>query len=60
MSNRTMHRSSAGKKLYAVRDEKGRFTDTQTYERAHRRDLATKSAAERAAASSTKKRAAKA
>jgi hypothetical protein len=26
--------SSAGKKLYAVRDEKGEFTDIQTYQRA--------------------------
>lgn len=36
---RTTHRSTAGKKLYAVRDAKGRFTDIQTYERAHRADL---------------------
>jgi len=34
-----MHRSSSGKKLYAVRDEHGRFMDIQTYERAHRDDL---------------------
>jgi hypothetical protein len=33
---RTTHRSVAGKKLYAVRDAKGRFVDIQTYERAHR------------------------
>jgi hypothetical protein len=36
---RTTHRSVAGKKLYAVRDAKGRFVDIQTYERAHRQDL---------------------
>ena len=49
-TKRTTHRSSAGKKLYAVRDEKGRFKDIQTYERAHRADLAKKSAAETPAA----------
>jgi hypothetical protein len=38
-SRRTTHRSSAGKKLYAVRDAGGRFKDIQTYERAHRADL---------------------
>ena len=37
---RTTHRSASGKKLYAVRDAKGRFKDIQTYERAHRVDLA--------------------
>ncbi len=45
-AKRTTHRSSAGKKLYAVRDAKGRITDMQTYERAHRADLAKKSKAE--------------
>ena len=38
-TKRTSHRSSSGKKLYAVRDAKGRFVDIQTYERAHRADL---------------------
>lgn len=38
-TKRTTHRSSTSKKLYAVRDEKGRFVDIQTYERAHRADL---------------------
>lgn len=47
---RTTHRSVAGKKLYAVRDAKGRFKDIQTYERAHRADLKRKSAGERAKA----------
>jgi DNA-binding protein HU-beta len=39
-ARRTTHRSSKGKKLYAVRDAKGRFKDIQTFERAHRSDLA--------------------
>jgi hypothetical protein len=43
MATRTTHRSSAGKKLYAVRDASGRFKDIQTYERAHRADLKRKS-----------------
>ena len=46
-TRRTTHRSTAGKKLYAVRDAKGRFVDIQTYERAHRADLAKKSKAEK-------------
>ena len=45
-ARRTTHRSSAGKKLYAVRDEGGRFKDIQTYERAHRADLSKTSKAE--------------
>ncbi len=45
-ARRTTHRSTAGKKLYAVRDGSGRFKDIQTYERAHRADLAAKSKAE--------------
>jgi hypothetical protein len=45
-ATRTTHRSTAGKKLYAVRDTKGRFKDIQTYERAHRADLAKTSKAE--------------
>ena len=39
-ARRTTHRSSKGKKLYAVRDASGKFKDIQTYERAHRADLA--------------------
>ncbi|HEY7575050.1 MAG TPA: hypothetical protein VIB08_07795 [Thermoanaerobaculia bacterium] len=46
-ARRTTHRSSAGKKLYAVRDSKGRFKDIQTYERAHRADLRKKSKKEK-------------
>jgi len=45
----------AGKKLYAVRDAKGRFKDIQTYERSHRADLASKSKSEKAAAAKKKK-----
>jgi hypothetical protein len=37
---RTTHRSRSGRKLYAVRGADGRFKDIQTYERAHRADLA--------------------
>jgi hypothetical protein len=48
-ARRTTHRSSAGKKLYAVRDKKGRFKAIQTYERAHRMDIQRSSKAERAA-----------
>jgi len=39
-ATRTTHRSATGKKLYAVRDAGGKFKDIQTYERAHRADLA--------------------
>jgi DNA-binding protein HU-beta len=45
-ARRTTHRSSTGRKLYAVRDAHGRFKDIQTYERAHRADLAKTSKAE--------------
>ncbi len=44
---RTTHRSASGKKLYAVRDSKGRFVDIQTYEKAHRADLKRKSKPEK-------------
>jgi hypothetical protein len=53
MARRTTHRSSSGKKLYAVRDTSGRFKDIQTYERAHGADLKRKSRSER---KTTKKR----
>ena len=56
-TKRTTHRSTSGKKLYAVRDAKGRFKDIQTYERAHRADMARKSSAEKKTAA--KKKAAK-
>jgi hypothetical protein len=44
---RTTHRSSTGTKLYAVRDNKGRFVDIQTYKRAHSADLRKKSKKEK-------------
>lgn len=47
-TRRTTHRSSKGKKLYAVRDKDGRFEDIQTYKRAHGSDVKRKSKAERA------------
>jgi DNA-binding protein HU-beta len=47
---RTVMRSSKGKKLYAVRDAKGRFKDIQTYKRAHSMDMKRKSKAELAKA----------
>jgi hypothetical protein len=55
MAKRTTHRSSAGKKLYAVRDSSGQFKDIQTYERAHRADIKRKSGAEKAAKKTTKR-----
>ena len=55
-ARRTTHRSSTGKKLYAVRDAKGRFKDIQTYERAQRADLKKKSASEKATAKGTVKK----
>ena len=45
--HRTTHRSSAGKKVYAVRDAEGKFVDIQSYARAHRADLSKKSKAEK-------------
>ena len=60
MVRRTTHRSVAGKKLYAVRDSSGRFKDIQTYERAHRADLAHKSKAEKGKAAAKKRTAKKA
>ena len=46
---RTTHRSSTGSKLYAVRDEKGKFEDIQSYKRAHGSDVQRRSKAEMAA-----------
>jgi hypothetical protein len=45
-SKRTTHRSSSGKKLYAVRDKKGQFKDIQTYKRAHSQDIKRKAKSE--------------
>jgi hypothetical protein len=46
-TKRTTHRSTAGKKLYAVRDKGGKFEDIQTYERAHGQDLKRRAKAEK-------------
>lgn len=54
-ARRTTHRSSAGKKLYAVRTADGQFKDIQTYERSHRADLAKTSKAEAAGKKKAKK-----
>jgi type I site-specific restriction endonuclease len=47
MAKRTTHRSTAGKKLYAVRDKEGKFEDIQTYKKAHGADVKRKSRKER-------------
>jgi len=52
---RTTYRSKAGKKLYAVRDAKGKFRDIQTYQRAHAADLRHTSKAEAAKKAAKKK-----
>jgi hypothetical protein len=43
-------RSRSGTKLYAVRDESGKFKNIQTYKRAHAADMRHKSKAEKEAA----------
>ena len=45
-AKRTTHRSTAGRKLYAERDAKGRITDSQRYKRAHGQDVKRRSKAE--------------
>ena len=54
---RTTQRSKSGKKLYAKRSKKGRFTDIQSYSRAHGSDVKRTSAAEKAKRKTTKKKA---
>ena len=49
-ARRTVMRSSAGKKLYAVRNPDGTFKDIQDYARSSRADQATTSKAEKKAA----------
>lgn len=44
---RTTHRSKKGKKLYAVRDKKGKFKDIQTFKKSHGQDIKRSSKAER-------------
>jgi hypothetical protein len=51
---RTTHRSSKGRKLYAVRGKDGTFKDIQTYKRAHGADVKRKSASETMAAAKKK------
>jgi hypothetical protein len=59
MAKRTTMRSSAGKKLYAVRNEDGSFKDIQTYERAHAMDIKRSAKAEKKAGKKTAKKSAK-
>ena len=49
-TRRTTMSSRSGTKLYAVRDESGKFKDIQTYKRAHTADMRHKSKAEKEAA----------
>ena len=49
MAKRTTLRSTKGKKLYAVRDKKGEFTDIQSFKKAHGQDVKRTSKAETAA-----------
>jgi len=55
MAKRTTLYSSKGKKLYAVRDKKGRFKDIQSYKRAHTMDMKRKSKGETAPRAKKKK-----
>ena len=57
---RTTMYSSAGKKLYAVRNADGTFKDIQTYQRAHAADMRHKSKDELAAGAKKKTAAKKA
>lgn len=54
-ARRTTLRSRSGKKLYAVRDRKGRFRDIQSYKRAHGMDIRKRSKAEAKAKARRKK-----
>ena len=56
---RTVLYSKAGKKLYAVRDEAGHFTDIQSYQRAQSQDMRRTSKAELAKKAAKKKSAKK-
>jgi len=56
---RTVLRSKAGKKLYAVRDEAGQFKDIQSYQRAQSQDMRRTSKAELAKKAAKKKSAKK-
>ena len=52
-TRRTTMKSRSGKKLYAVRDEEGKFKDVQSYKRAHAADIRQKSKAEKERAQGT-------
>jgi hypothetical protein len=54
-AKRTTHRSSSGKKLYAVRDKTGKFKDIQQYSRAHSMDIKRGSTKSETAAKARKK-----
>jgi hypothetical protein len=56
MAKRTTHRSSSGKKLYAVRGKSGEFKDIQSYKRAHGQDLKKKSRAEKTTKAKSRKK----
>lgn len=45
-AKRTTHRTSSGKKVYAVRDKSGKFKDVQSYKSAHGKDVKRRSKAE--------------
>jgi DNA-binding protein HU-beta len=47
MTQRTTHRGKDGVKLYAERDQQGRFKDVQTYKHAHAQDIKRTSKSER-------------
>lgn len=59
MAKRTTLYSSAGTKLYAVRNEDGQFEDIQTYKKAHGMDIKRSAKSEVAAKKKTKKKAGK-
>ena len=44
---RTVLRNKTGKKLYAVRDAKGRFVDIQSYKKSHGTDIKRKAKKEK-------------
>jgi hypothetical protein len=58
-AKRTVLYSRSGKKLYAKRSKSGKFTDIQSYQRAHSADLKRTSKAERASRASKAKTSAK-
>jgi DNA-binding protein HU-beta len=45
-AKRTIHRTSTGKKLYALRNAKGQIQDIQTYKKAHGQDVRRKAKSE--------------